>query len=115
MSKPLKYIYSGTKGHIAAIAASLPSTPDSLLANGWEDISDPRAAASGYLTIRETATGLRLRFDPGSKGEPGFKGQNHYHILNPNATSNKDLYLDKNGNPVKKNSKASHILPSGGK
>lgn len=114
MSKPLTYNYIGTKGHIAAVAAGLPSTPTPLLLNGWENISDPRAAASGYQTLREASTGLRLRFDPGIPGEPGFKGQNHYHILNPNATSNKDLYLDRNGNPVRKNSKASHILPSGG-
>ena len=29
------------------------------------------------------------------------------------ATGNSDLYLDKNGNPVRKNSTASHILPEG--
>jgi len=60
-------------------------------------------------------TGLRIRFDKGVIGKNGFRGQDHYHILNPNATSNKDLYLDENGNPVAKNSKKSHILPKGGK
>lgn len=114
MSKSLSYNYSGTKGHIAGVAAGLPATPEPLLNDGWTDISDPRAAAAGYKTIREDATGLRLRYDPGVPGASGFKGMNHYHILNPNATSNKDLYLDKTGNPVRKNSKASHILPSGG-
>lgn len=114
MSKSLSYKYSGTKGHIAAVASSLPETPDSLLENGWTDISDPRASSAGYKTIREDATGLRLRYDSGDPGKPGFRGMNHYHILNPNATSNEDLYLDKYGNPVPKNSKASHILPSRG-
>lgn len=114
MSKPLTYNYTGTKGHIAALTSGLPSTPASLLSNGWEDISDPRAAAAGYQTIREIRTGLRLRFDSGVPDQSGFRGQNHYHILNPNTTSNKDLYLDRYGNPVRKNSKASHILPLGG-
>lgn len=113
MSKPLSYKYTGTKGHIAKVASSLPSTPDSLVKSGWEDVSDPRAAEAGYRTIREKKTGLKLRYDPGKPGAAGFGGQNHYHILNPNATSNKDLYLDKMGNPVRKNSRASHILPRG--
>ena len=39
----------------------------------------------------------------------------HYHIYNPNATSAKDQYLDKNGNPVGRNTNESHILPNGGK
>lgn len=45
----------------------------------------------------------------------GDKGKDHYHIFNPNATSNKDLYLDENGNPVSKGLAKSHILPKGGK
>lgn len=112
MSKPLSYTYVGTKGHIAAIAASLPSDPVSLLEDGWKDISNPDAAATGHLKIREESTGLILGFDKGTTGEPGFRGQNHYHIFNPNATGNDNLYLDRLGNPVRKNSKASHILPS---
>lgn len=115
MSKPLTYKYTGTKGHIASVAASLPSDPSSLLANGWKDISNPDAAKAGHMKIREINTGLILGFDRGTPGAPGFRGLNHYHIFNPQATGNGDLYLDKFGNPVKKNSKASHILPSGGK
>jgi len=41
----------------------------------------------------------------------GYRGKNHYHILNPNSTSKHDYYLDKYGNPVPKNSKQSHIIP----
>jgi hypothetical protein len=55
--------------------------------------------------------GLTVRFDKGKKGNPGFGGKDHYHILNPNSTGKHDYYLDKYGNPVAKNSKASHILP----
>ncbi|MBQ7703548.1 MAG: hypothetical protein IJT40_04145 [Firmicutes bacterium] len=113
MSKPLTYTYKGTKGHIAAVASSLPSDPSSLLGNGWKDISDSNAASAGHMKIRERSTGLILGFDRATPGAPGFRGENHYHIFNPNATGNGDLYLDKFGNPVKKNSKASHILPSG--
>jgi hypothetical protein len=56
-------------------------------------------------------TGIRVRFDPGKPGAPGFEGKDHYHIYNPNRTGKGDYYLDKNGNPVPKGSKASHILP----
>ena len=111
MSKGLSYKYSGTKGHIVSVASSLPKTYKSLLGSGWTDISDPRQSANGHYELQEKKTGLRIRFDKKVPGAPGFKGKNHYHIYNPNATGNKDLYLDASGNPVKKNSKASHILP----
>lgn len=112
MSKPLTYTFKGTKGDVAAIASNLPSDPSSLIGNGWKDISDSHAASAGHVKIREEITGLILGFDRATPGAPGFRGMNHYHIFNPKATGNKDLYLDKYGNPVKKNSKASHILPS---
>ena len=115
MSKPLTYNYKGTKGHIAAIASSLPQDADALLKMGWKDISDSRAAKTGHMKVKEESTGLILGFDRATAGADGFRGKNHYHIYNPEATGNKDLYLDKYGNPVKKNSKASHILPYGGK
>ena len=114
MSKPLTYTYTGTKGHVAAVASGLPSTPEKLLKNGWYDLSDERARESGHLKIREEATGLILGFDYGKPGTPGFQGVNHYHIFNPEAHGNSDLYLDKYGNPTAKNSKASHIIPTGG-
>ena len=110
MSKSLSYNYSGTKGHIVSVASSLPSSASTLLSQGWEDISDPRGAATGHHTYRETTTGLRIRFDRGTPGANGFAGRNHYHILNPNAHNSRDMYLDSQGNPVPKNSKKSHIL-----
>ena len=115
MSKPLSYHYSGTKGHIVAVADDLPQTGQGLIDQGWEEISHPAQKASGHHTYREPSTGLRIRYDEPVKGAEGFAGRDHYHILNPNATGSRDMYLDKNGNSVKKNSRASHILPKGGK
>ena len=111
MSKGLSYEYNGTKGHIVAVASALPETGQGLLDAGWEEISHPNQAASGHHTYREPATGLRIRHDEPTPGADGFAGKGHYHILNPDAHDSRDMYLDKNGNPVKKNSKASHILP----
>ena len=54
-----------------------------------------------------------MRYDKGVQGSKGFKAKNHYHIYNPDATSNKNLYLDKNGTPVRRGSAKSHILPEG--
>ena len=111
MSKGLSYHYSGTKGHIVSVASSLPSNPLELVKSGWEDISHPKAAASGHYELKEISTGLRIRFDEKVLGASGFKGKAHYHIHNPNASGNHNLYLDKEGNPVRKSSTSSHILP----
>ena len=54
---------------------------------------------------------LSIRFDKGKKGAGGYGGKDHYHVLNPKSTGKHDYYLDKNGNPGPKNSKASHIIP----
>lgn len=101
MSKPLSYAYSGTKGYIVALAHDLPQNGQGLLDNGWTEISHPEQAASGHHTYKEPSTGLRIRYDEPTKGADGFAGKDHFHILNPNATGNKDMYLDKYGNPVK--------------
>ena len=109
------YSYSGTKEDIAATASSLPEHGSTLVSQGWNDISHPKQAEAGSHTYEDPSTGLRIRFDEAKPGENGYAGKNHYHILNPNATGSKDLYLDKDGNPVAKNAKASHILPKKGK
>ena len=113
MSKGFGYQYTGTKGHIVGVAAALPDNPQELLDNGWEDVSHPAQKANGHWELVEKSTGLRIRFDKKVPGTPGFTGKNHYHIYNPNATGNKDLYLDMNGNPVRKGQAGSHILPKG--
>lgn len=48
---------------------------------------------------------------PGKEGANGFEGMDHYHIYNPDSTGKMDYYIDKNGNPVPKGSKPSHIVP----
>ena len=113
MSKSFGYEYSGTKGHIIGVASSLPKDPQKLLDSGWEDISHPDQKKSGHWELKETSTGLKIRYDKKVPGANGFKGKNHYHIYNPDATSNKNLYLDKKGNPVRRGSAKSHILPEG--
>jgi hypothetical protein len=102
MSKGLSYHYSGTKGYIVNTIQNLPNGPSTLLHNGWTDVSHPAMAKTGSSIYRENSTGLKVRFDESASGKSGFSGKNHYHILNPNATSNRDMYLDKNGNVVAK-------------
>lgn len=114
MSKGPSYHYSGTKGHIVDTSSSLPSRGSDLLAMGWEEISHSKQAEAGSHTYREISTGLRIRFDEKTPGAQGYAGKDHYHILNPNATGPRNMYLDKDGNPVGKNSKASHIVPKKG-
>lgn len=114
MSKGLSYKYTGTKGYITAVASSLPQYGGGLLAKGWKDISHPKQAEQGSFMYRDPDTGLKVRYDKGKPGESGFSGKNHYHILNPGAHNSLDMYLDKNGDPCSRGSKASHILPNGG-
>lgn len=64
--------------------------------------------------FKELRTGFRIRFDKAQNGKQGFAGISHYHIDNPDAKDKKiGRYLNKNGNPVNKNSKESHIIPGG--
>lgn len=114
MSKGFSYRYTGTKGHIISIADSLPSTPLKLVKNGWEEITNPQQAKnSNSREYRETSTGLKVRFDKGVDGKLGFNGIDHYHIYNPNATGNGNLYLDSEGKPIRKGHRRSHILSKG--
>lgn len=99
----------------ASIADSLPQTGEGLINRRWQEISHPDASNAGHHVYKEPSTGLRIRYDVPKKGAHGFEGVDHYHILNPNATSQNDMYLDRAGNPVRRGSKASHILPKGDK
>lgn len=89
----------------------LPSNPDELLDQGYVETSDPRAAAAGRRTFENPETGDRLDFDKGEPGADGFRGDDHYHQTNNNATGKGNQYLDKSGNSVPRGSKASHLLP----
>lgn len=111
MSKSLSYDYKGTKGYITSVASNLPQSGSDLLKQGWEDISHPMQAAQGSFTYEEPSSGLRIRFDRPTPGASGLAGKAHYHILNPDAHDSSDMYLDKDGNPCSRGSKASHIFP----
>ena len=114
MSKGLSYHYSGTKGHIVAVASSLPTNPSYLLKDGWVETTNPEQAKhSNSREFKEEDTGLRIRFDKGVQGRTGFAGIDHYHIRNPSATGNGNLYIDSEGNPIRKGHRKSHILPKG--
>ena len=89
----------------------LPANPDDLLAQGWEETSHPKAAATGRRTFVKPETGQSIEFDKGRPGEAGWRGQDHYHVLNPHSTGKRDLYLDKAGQSAPDGSKASHIPP----
>ena len=88
----------------------LPKTPSKLKSNGWKETT---SVAMRKNTTSRTfqKDNLSIRFDKGKKGAGGYGGKDHYHVLNPKSTGKHDYYLDKNGNPVPKNSKASHIIP----
>ena len=100
----------GGDGGKGAEIPTLPANPDDLLQQGWEEITHPSAAAQGHRTFRNK-DGLVIRADKGEVGKPGNRAHDHYHVLNPDKTSNRDYYLDKNGRPVSRGSDASHILP----
>ena len=92
--------------------SNLPKNPNRLPKGTWIETT-PKSmkenTSSRVFTDKET--GLTVRFDKGQEGKSGYRGQDHYHVHNPNSTGKSDYYLDKFGNPVPKNSKSSHIIP----
>ncbi len=92
------------------IDPKLPSSPDELLKDSsWLEVSHPEAQERGHRTFENQKTGEKLHYDGAKPGEPGHKGQAHWHRPNPNMTGNHDKYLDANGNPVAKGSPDSHL------
>ncbi|KHD07492.1 hypothetical protein PN36_31420 [Candidatus Thiomargarita nelsonii] len=89
----------------------LPQNPDDLLDDGYEETTDPRTPEH-IRRFRNPKTGDEVEFHKGKPGKPGWEGKDHWHRFNPNKTGKGDAMLDKNGNPVPKNSKPSHIKPS---
>jgi hypothetical protein len=82
--KPLNIGNGGSKPY-GSTKPSLPANPDDLLAQGWKETTHP--------------------------GEPGWRGQDHYHVRNPNTAGRGGKYLDREGRPVPNGSKPSHIPP----
>lgn len=103
--------YSNTQGTYSSVIRSLPKNPDKLLKSGWKEITPNGMAQNTSSRLFVNKDGLHVRFDKGIPGVGGYGGKDHYHIFNPNSTGKSNYYLDKNGNPVPKNSKASHIIP----
>lgn len=91
-------------------------TYQQLLSEGWQDVTDSRMVDNcDSKELYNSQIGLRIRFDPGRAGAHGFEGVDHYHVYNPNCTDKKvDGYIGKDGTPVGKGSKASHIVIGGG-
>lgn len=109
MSKPDSGHFNGTIGDIVATISALPPRPNNTFCEKWENVTDPRN--KNRENYRNKENGLLISFDPGQKGKPGFRGKDHYHIHNPDNSDKKKPYLDKDGNPVPRGSKASHIIP----
>ena len=97
-------------GKVTVKIPNLPKTPSYLKNSGWKETT-PVAMKKNTTSRTFKKNGLTIRFDKGKNGAGGYGGKDHYHILNPNSTGKHDYYLDKYGNPVPKNSKASHTIP----
>ncbi len=91
------------------IDPSLPKNPEK--DKNWEDISHPEAKTNGHHKYKNKKTGEEIEFDKGKLGNHGHKAHDHYHRPNPNSTGRHDEYLDKNLNPVGRNSEESHLYP----
>ena len=110
-------LYGNESGNLKSQIQKLKlMTPQQLLANGWQDVTDPRMALNTLSKeLYNPKTGMRIRFDKGVAGASGFEAVDYYHIYNKNYTNKKvDFYFDINGNTIGKGSKASHIVIGGG-
>ncbi len=89
-------------------------TPNQLIKEGWEDTTHPdMTKKTSSRNLHNPITGMDIRYDKGVPGANRFEGIDHYHVHNHNHTSKKDLYLDIDGNPVRRGSRASHIIIEG--
>lgn len=85
-----------------------PCNPDELSSN-WKETTNPNMINRREFLYKET--GLKIAFEKRVPGENGFRAIDHWHRYNPTSTNKLDFYLDKNGYPVGKGSKPSHIEP----
>lgn len=83
-----------------------PCSPKSLNKN-WKETTHPlKIENTKDKEFTNIITNEVIEYHPyNSQG----KYQPHWHRKNPLSTSRHDYYLDENGNPVRKNSKESHI------
>ncbi len=97
----------------AKIIEELPITADDLIKQGWRETTDPRSLLNNPKLHQYEKDGIQIKFEKATPGATGFRGIDHYHIINPKATGNHDYYLDKFGRPVSRKSKHSHIIIGG--
>lgn len=78
--------------------------------SGYKDITHPQYRAnSKNRRYFDTKTKTYFEYHPKNLNAPGWRGKNHYHVENSNATGDNNKYLDKNGNPCSNGSKDSHL------
>lgn len=112
MSKKKNYQFLGTLGDIIDLIKKLPPFPNQAFLQEWNEFVIKNNPL--YIFHREfyhKITQLRARFDVGKEGAHGFEGKDHWHIYNPLMKGKLDMYLDRDGNPVKDGSDPSHIIP----
>jgi len=84
-----------------------PPCSPSVLNKNWAETTHPtkqlRTDDKEYTNI---VTGEVIEFHPYNSLK---EYKPHWHRINPNITGKYNYYLDKDGNPVSKNSKQSHI------
>ncbi len=93
-------------------SGSVPASPEEL-GEDWVETTSSKNQTGNYRRFKNKETGEEVQYDKGKPGEPGWEGKDHWHRFNPNSKNNRDLYLDKNGNPVRKGSDPSHIEATG--
>jgi hypothetical protein len=104
---------AGYKAEVNRLIRALPRNTDSLLNQGWNEVTHPaKKSNTASRDFIEPDTGLKVLFDKGDPTASGFKSKDHYHVRNPESDSKGEYYLDKDGNPVPKNSVKSHIFPA---
>ena len=69
--------------------------PNELANSDWQDVTHSQQAKNtNSREYYNAASDTKIRFDPAKPGAPGFEGQDHYHIYNPNSTGKGDFYLE---------------------
>ncbi len=100
---------AGSEGESSQVDWNNPVRPEQL-GDTWKETTSNENKSGNHKEYSNTETGEKVRFDKGVSGAKGYEGKDHYHRYNPKSTGKKDKYLDKNGNPCKQGSKASHIV-----
>ncbi len=92
----------------------LPSNSDDLEKIGWQNITHAEAFKNNPFSskYRHHEYGIEIRLDKAQPGEHGFKGVDHYQIINPlrKKMRQKFQYLDLHGNALMGVPDEAHIV-----